>query len=247
MQVSDPEPLNLRFMSPGALLHGLCVAGLTAAMIGAHYALPAHASLPYTLQVPTSLLILVFAGNTLRREGNRYRKAVTAGLTFGILGEFFLMLPSDRFLAGLASFLITHFCYLVAFLSDSRPAKYRLPFGLAALYGAGMLTVLWPGIAPALRVPVILYTSLLLGMAAQAVSRALELRTPAARAAGVGAVLFALSDTTLAIGRFHGSFSWNYGLIMATYFAAQWGLALSCRAMTSLDNSGENRSNSAGC
>lgn len=247
MQVSAPDPLNLRFMSPGVLLHGVCVAGLTAAMIGAHYAFPTHAFLSYGIQVPTSLLILAFAGNTLRRDGNRYRKTVTVGLTFGILGEFFLMLPSDCFLAGLSSFLITHLCYLTAFLSDSRLGKHRLPFGLALCYGAGMLTVLWPGIAPTLRVPVILYTSLLLGMAAQAVSRALELRTPAARVAGVGAVLFALSDSILAVGRFHGSFSGSYGLIMATYFAAQWSLALSCRKTTNLDNSRENRSNSAGC
>jgi uncharacterized membrane protein YhhN len=245
MQVSAPEPQNL--LSKGVLLHGVCVAGLTVAMIGVHYALPAHASLPYSIQVPTSLLILVLAGKTLRRERNRYRKAITAGLVFGILGEFFLMLPSDRFLAGLASFLITHLCYLTAFLSDSRPAKHRLPFGLALLYGAGMLAVLWPGIAPVLRVPVILYTTVLLSMAAQAVSRALEIRTPAARAAGVGAVLFVLSDSTLAFGRFHGSFSGGYGLIMATYFAAQWSLALSCRETTNLDNSAENRSNSVGC
>jgi uncharacterized membrane protein YhhN len=246
MEAFDPEKLNSRLLSRGILLHGAGVAGLTATMVGIEYGYVGRVLPPYAIQVPTSLLILALA---LKAPGcnARYKRGIVAGQFFAILGEFFLMLPSDRFLAGLGSFLITHICYLFAFLSDSRPARYRIPFGLAALYGAGMLSVLWSGVPPALRVPVILYTGVLLSMAAQAASRALELRTPAALAAGVGAALFALSDTTLALGRFHGSFPWGYGLIMTTYFAAQWGIALSCRETTSLDNSGRNRSNSAGC
>ncbi len=247
MEVSNLEKSHAAFPSPGVLLHGLGVTGLTATMIGAHYAFPARPYLAYAIQVPTSLLILALTWKAPVLERTPYKGRIVAGLLSSILGEFFLMLPSDLFLAGLASFLIAHICYFSAFLSDSHLAKHRIPFLLAAIFCVGMLTVLWPGLAPTLRLPVVLYASALLSMAAQAASRALELRTSAALAASVGACLFALSDTTLAIGRFRGSFPGCYGLIMATYFAAQWGIALSCRGTTKLDNPGENRSNSERC
>lgn len=40
---------------------------------------------------------------------------VIVALSFSLLGDVFLMLPSDRFVYGLAAFLVAHVCYIVAF------------------------------------------------------------------------------------------------------------------------------------
>ena len=93
--------------------------------------------------------------------------------------------------------------------------------------GAALLPRLWPGVPAALRLPVLLYVLVLLFMAAQAGSRALELRTPAAYAAALGAVLFVISDTVLAWNRFRTPLSAAPVLVHATYFPAQWLIAVS--------------------
>ena len=40
---------------------------------------------------------------------------IVLGLVFSLAGDVFLMLPSDKFIAGLASFLVAHLCYIGAF------------------------------------------------------------------------------------------------------------------------------------
>ncbi len=242
MVSSDFVSLRGSFLSGGVLAHGAAVGVLTGGMIAFHSA--HHPFLSYCVQVFISLLILAFALKASAEKKIRYKHRIGMGLVCSMGGEFFLALPSDLFLAGLVCFWLAHVCYLSAFLTDSRPVQHRLPFLLAAGYGSVLISILWSGVPASLRLPVVLYAAVLLSMAAQAASRALAVRTPAAWAASVGGCLFVLSDTALAIGRFRNSFSAGYAVIMVTYFAAQWGIALSCREVRSLDNSGENRSNS---
>ena len=60
------------------------------------------------------LLIAIFGQATLPL----YRYMIIAGLVFSLAGDVFLMLPSDRFVAGLVAFLIAHLFYIVAFMSE---------------------------------------------------------------------------------------------------------------------------------
>ena len=72
-----------------------------------------------------------------------YRYMIIAGLVFSMAGDIFLMLPSDRFVAGLVAFLIAHLFYIVAFISEARTLIWWsiIPF---IAYGIVIYMILTP-------------------------------------------------------------------------------------------------------
>ena len=201
-------------------------AALSAALtIWGHYR--AHRVVVYVCKPLTTALILALAVIAATARTDRLAWAIVAGLTLSLAGDVLLMLPRDRFRAGLASFLAAHVCYLVAFTADARFGHPALPFILWAVVGAALLRVLWPVLKASLRAPVTVYVCVLLTMAAQAASRAAASQTGPALAAGIGAALFALSDALLAVDRFRSPFASARALVRITYFTGQWLIALS--------------------
>jgi uncharacterized membrane protein YhhN len=89
-----------------------------------------------------------------------------------------------------------------------------------------LLRLLWPSLGT-LRLPVLLYTATILLMVWQAWVRRRMLPTPGATLAAIGATLFMVSDSLLAIDRFRGALPRAQALIMTTYVAAQALIALS--------------------
>ena len=156
-----------------------------------------------------------------------YRWALIGGLVFSTAGDVFLMLPRDRFIAGLVSFLIAHLFYIFAF-------SIGVPFGTAPLlwlpfFAAGgvVVAVVWRGLAPALRGAVIAYVVVIAVMAGQAAGRWHALGSDAALMAALGAALFVVSDSVLAINRFRAQFHAERALTLGTYWMAQLLIALS--------------------
>jgi uncharacterized membrane protein YhhN len=184
-------------------------------------------SLGYLFMPLTTLLILLLAATAPQSSGPRYQWGVVAGLLFSLAGDVCLMLPKDLFLAGLLAFLVAHVCYLVAFTADCRFAARLVPFAVCGGIGLVVLVVLWARLPAALRLPVVLYAGALLAMAAQAASRAVELRAVPATAAAIGAGLFVVSDTLLVINRFGCDLPASRLLVLGTYFTAQWLIARS--------------------
>jgi uncharacterized membrane protein YhhN len=175
---------------------------------------------------PLTTLLLIAAAIVGEDAAPLYRLPVIAGLVFSLFGDIFLMLPKERFVAGLASFLVAHLFYISAFQSGIRFGARPLllvPFVLAA---GLVLYFLWPRLGR-LRVPVVLYVVVLVVMAWQASARAAELRGIATYAAAIGAALFVVSDATLAINRFRRPFRAAQAVVMTTYVAAQALIALS--------------------
>jgi uncharacterized membrane protein YhhN len=89
-----------------------------------------------------------------------------------------------------------------------------------------MLWQLWPNLGHMKR-PVVIYISVILLMAWQAANRWIETNQPGSLIALMGAYLFVASDSILAVERFKGRFRSAQVLILGTYFAAQWLIALS--------------------
>lgn len=159
---------------------------------------------------------------------DRYGAAILAGLVFSIVGDVWLMLPSDRFTAGLGSFLLAHLCYVAAFAGPAGPrggAPGLAPFlGMAAV----ALALLLPAVRGAgLRAAVAVYVAAICAMGWQAAERAHDLGESGARFAAAGAVLFLCSDSALAWNRFRRPFDGAQALVLATYFGGQWLIALS--------------------
>jgi uncharacterized membrane protein YhhN len=180
----------------------------------------------YLCKPLATVLMLAIAMAAPGPVSRGYQALVCAGLLFSLAGDVFLMLPRDRFVAGLASFLVAHLLYIAAFAP--RPPTLRAPVVLAMLlaYGALLLRALWPRLG-SLRAPVAVYAAALLAMAWQAAERHAALGTTPTLLAAAGAALFVASDSVLAWQRFVRRFRHGQAAVLATYFAAQWLIALS--------------------
>jgi uncharacterized membrane protein YhhN len=202
------------------LLAAVCTAlGIRAERRGARRAF-------YLFKPLTTLVILALAATAPQPVGGGYQALVCLGLLFSLAGDVFLMLPRDRFVAGLASFLVAHLFYVAAFVP--RPPTLAAPVVLAGLvaYGTVLLRALWPRLGN-LRVPVAIYAAALVVMGWQAAERWAALQTPPALLAALGAGLFVISDSVLAWERFRKPFAHGQAVVLATYWAAQWLIASS--------------------
>jgi uncharacterized membrane protein YhhN len=224
MQI-DPQQHNANGSGWLSLLFVSAAAVSAVWVAGSRGWFPAWHGFPNTAS--TTLFFLAAAATANRGVPTRYKWGVVAGLGFSAMGDAFLMLQGDYFVAGLASFLAAHLCYLWGFTHDSRLAGRKLPFLVWGLWGIVLVPLLWPGLPGSLRIPVVLYAVALLTMAAQAASRATSRRDAAAILAAVGAGLFVVSDSVLAFQRFRHPLEWGRLLVLGTYFAAQGGIALS--------------------
>lgn len=207
------------------LLQGLIAVSAALAIAG-HYWPGDGRWVVYGFKPATTILILWLAAATAAVD-LKYRRAIIVGLVFSLFGDVFLMLPGDWFLFGLASFLVAHVFYLVAFTRGVRFAGRWMPFAGYAVFGLAALASLWSSIPSVMRLPVLAYVLLLVSMASQAAVRAMVVRTKAAQLAAIGGGLFLLSDTLLAVNRFGGRFALSSLLVLGTYYAAQWLIAAS--------------------
>jgi uncharacterized membrane protein YhhN len=174
----------------------------------------------------TTSLILLVAALAPEPVSPLYRGLVVAGLAFSLAGDVFLMLPSDRFREGLSSFLVAHLLYVTAFVSSAgfQPAPWVL-LGFVAAAGS-LYRALWPALG-ALKLPVAVYVLAIGAMCWQAGGRWLLLGSEGALLAFAGAVLFAVSDATLAWNRFRSPLPHAQRLVLGTYYPAQLLIAWS--------------------
>ncbi|MEL4377521.1 lysoplasmalogenase [Brucella cytisi] len=185
------------------------------------------------LTKPTATLLLLAAVLCAERPKSKsYGFAVAFGLAFAALGDFFLMLPGDYFMAGLICFLVTHCAYIYALCRHTRFAAHKGVFVLFAIAALAIIAGLWSSLPTSMKIPVVIYSAALGIMAAQAMSRALstEPETPqryAAWLAAAGGLFFMASDTLLAYGRFSLDIPLNGLWVLATYYAAQFLFARS--------------------
>ena len=147
-----------------------------------------------------------------------------AALVFSLAGDVLLMLPAEQFVGGLAAFLVGHLCYIAGMWTHGPGIG---GFVVALVLVGAIIGALGRRILPAARAhdralvgPVGAYMAVIGVMVATAVATG----NPAA---GVGAVLFAGSDTMIAWDRFVGEFDAASVLIMVTYHLGQAGLVLS--------------------
>lgn len=151
---------------------------------------------------------------------------IILGLAFSMLGDIMLMLPSDKFLHGLASFLMAHILYLIAFISDSAfPVNY-----LYLIPGLIIATILLRTLLPRVggkTVPVVIYSLILVLLLWQSMGR-LELSfSHSSLVALIGSLIFITSDVTLVYNRFVEKYRDGQIYVLSTYYIAQLLIAYS--------------------
>lgn len=149
-------------------------------------------------------------------------RLLVLGLIFCFFGDLFMDLDG-AFVAGMAAFAAAHICFITLFVqrgavpvlraSFSGPERWRA--GLIVVYALGAIGVVawaWGGFDPAIRAAVPVYTLLLATTAATSIS--LDTR------AGIGAALFVVSDSLIALGAAHrldATATWHQLAVMFLY------------------------------
>jgi uncharacterized membrane protein YhhN len=132
------------------------------------------------------------------------------GLVLATAGDIALLVPGTvPFLLGMACFLGTQVCFLLAFLR--RASLHRPAAAGYALLWAALNALLWPSLGP-LRIPILVYSLALSAMAAAAFA--------VSRTVATGAALFLLSDLLIGLGAADLDFPGRDLVVMTTYIAA---------------------------
>lgn len=192
--------------------------------IGGHYV--GRPWLVYVFKPLTMLWVLALASQSSDAVPTWYTGLIIAGLLFSLAGDVFLMLPSDRFVQGLGSFLVAHLFYVVAFAADGGAEGPLLALLPGGVLGGLMFVWLRPGLGR-MGAPVACYVIAIVAMAGFALARWLEAPSAGTQLACIGAGLFVLSDGLLAANRFRTPFSAAQAVVLSTYFSGQCLIALS--------------------
>jgi len=216
--------MELKSLLPLISLAVILSAGLT---IVAYYFHPPRLTLVYIFKPLTTILILAVAlvPGTFRTDP--YARAIGLGLLCSLAGDVWLMLPGNRFLYGLISFLLAHLFYIFAFLNGAPAYGFPWPVFPLAIIGLLILAYLWPALAAGLKAAVGLYVAVIVAMVTLAASRAMARVSMDTLSAAIGALLFLASDAMLAIDRFRRPFRLSQAAVLGSYFAGQWLIALS--------------------
>lgn len=174
------------------------------------------------------------------RLSKPFHQMVFFGLICSFSGDCLLMFADenpDYFLFGLGSFLIAHLFYIAAFWKFPGWEKGMVmrkwwPLMPVLLYLAAMLFYLWPDLPKAFKMPVAIYSMVICAMFLSALNMKGRVEEKKALWLAFGALLFVLSDSLIAVGKFK-----EVGLspevlsvgIMATYLAGQFLIASSSR------------------
>lgn len=157
------------------------------------------------------------------------------GTIFALAGDVFLMIHGiDLFAFGLASFLVMQVCYIISFLRSIREAGHRIQWQskliqifLLALYGLAFLYVLQKPFASNAAIKplwpaVIVYAISICSMGIAATLRGGAVSVTSFTWVVIGALLFIISDSAIALNKFLQPIALSTLLVMTTYAAAQY-------------------------
>ena len=169
--------------------------------------------------IPIILLLI----NTLFKSGftTRFTVLFLAQL-FSLFGDLFLLFPSKFFLHGIAAFLTTQILYTYKFGVDFS-CIFSLIF-VSSLSAALFTLILYPNLPNnnTLLIAVLIYCILITLMLWTSICQMQRQRYDITSIVGfLGAVLFFVSDFSLAINKWVSPFQYSQLVIMSTYYSAQ--------------------------
>lgn len=171
------------------------------------------------------LSVAALALLALRLLSDRDGLILGVALLFSSLGDVFLGLDDQQwFVFGLGAFLIAHLLYIALFVRHwpkpfTASFKQKLLAALLVAFSVAMFVWLWSGLGD-LKIPVAAYLCALIGMGVTATLARFSMRWIVA-----GALLFILSDSMIAVGKFKSPIAHSNYLIWATYYIAQLCIA----------------------
>jgi len=174
------------------------------------------------------ILGAIFVTTTLNYNSRFYW--VLFALLFSWLGDVLLLFEPQHelfFIGGLSAFLIAHLFYIFVFRLDVKnfnllKSKPYISITLL-LFLFGFLYLLQPNLNE-LLLPVSVYAIIICTMLLFAILRYGQVGQASFQLSFIGALLFVLSDSVIAINKFLMSFNWAYSLIIVLYAVGQYYL-----------------------
>jgi len=172
---------------------------------------------------PLVMVFLIAVAVALDPSSDFARVMLVFGLVSSMVGDIALMLPTDKFLAGLSAFFVAHIFYVVGLVALGISFGGLL-FGIAVM---GLIALLVgrrivqgaAGVDKALIGPVSGYIAVISLMVASAIGTGRFF-------AIAGALLFASSDSLLGWTRFVSEVPKSRTIVIVTYHLGQIGLVL---------------------
>ncbi|PWI30245.1 lysoplasmalogenase [Flavobacteriaceae bacterium LYZ1037] len=154
----------------------------------------------------------------------KLKTMILLALVFSLLGDILLMFVSQSanyFIGGLVAFLTAHIFYVLVFLKHRNTSKNSIVFiGFLLAYGVLIFYILRDSLGNML-IPVILYMLVIFAMATAAFLRKGQVVKTSFTLVFIGAILFMISDSILALNKFYQPLPFTNFSIMFTYSFAQ--------------------------
>jgi uncharacterized membrane protein YhhN len=173
-------------------------------------------SIEYVAKPAALVALLIWAAS-----GSDASAWLVSALALSTLGDVYLMLPGDFFVAGLLAFLLAHVAYIADFEAGI-PARLGWLVLVLVVSSPLILRIVRSVASSAVRGAVCAYITIISLMASSALASG-DL------VAAAGAVLFLASDALIAWTRFVGALSWGRIAIIVTYHAGQFLLVCALR------------------
>ena len=200
----------------------LSIIALISAIITIYAKFRDNESWQFIFKPLTMLAIILIAFLNSSAPMNFYQQAILAGLILSTIGDLFLIKQDRFFVQGLISFLLGHICFIAAFWTTPNWLSV-IPYLIYIIF---FLSILWKHLGK-LKIPVIVYAIALALMSWMALSRMIAHHDHHTFHAFVGSIVFVISDSLLAFNKFKSPIPHAHLWILATYFLAQWFIALS--------------------
>lgn len=174
-------------------------------------------------------LLIYFWDKSDNRKDEKWVGFVTLALAFSWIGDIMLLFAFKHFMfffAGISAFLAAHIVYIIAYrratFHDQIKFKWSFfPFIVIAYLGL-MAYLILPYIDSVIQVPLSLYAIILALMVVVAWFRKNQTTDESFQLVVLGAALFTISDSVLAINRFSHTIPYAGVAVMSTYIIAQW-------------------------
>lgn len=145
-------------------------------------------------------------------------KILAAGFMLSSGGDISLSFEGENmFIMGLGFFLVAHITYIIAFSRKIKFLKTRLPFMIAIVFFAGVMAFILAPKLGEMAIPVFAYITVIATMSVFS-----ALRPDASFFLMIGALVFMLSDSTIAVNKFLFPIPGAKYYIMITYYAGQY-------------------------
>jgi uncharacterized membrane protein YhhN len=174
-------------------------------------------------------LLIYFWDKSDSRKNEKWVSFVTLGLAFSWIGDIMLLFTFKHFMfffAGLAAFLAAHLVFIVAYKKATFKDKLNIKWSFFPFVVLGYILLMsyltLPYVDSLIQVPLVVYGLVLCLMILVAWYRKGNTTDESFQLVVLGAALFTISDSILAINRFSHTIPFAGVAIMSSYIIAQW-------------------------